>query len=96
MISAKFSTNPENFNEFGRGRRMDLATSGGMTQHQNGENPSTIFRGLKGAINRAQLFQWCNLIAKTDSIELSKSPGRPHIIRTNLSLIHISEPTRPY
>ena len=31
MSSEKFSTNPENFKEFGRGRRMDLATSGGMT-----------------------------------------------------------------
>ena len=32
MISKKFSTNPESFNKFGRGRRMDLARSDGMTQ----------------------------------------------------------------
>ena len=32
MISEKFSTNPESFNKFGRGRRIDLANSGGMTQ----------------------------------------------------------------
>ena len=31
MISEKFSTNPENFNKFGRGRRIDLANSDGMT-----------------------------------------------------------------
>ena len=31
MISEKFSTNPESFNKFGRGRRIDLANSGGMT-----------------------------------------------------------------
>ena len=34
MISEKFSTNPESFNKFGRGRRIDLADSGGMTQLQ--------------------------------------------------------------
>ena len=31
MISEKFSTNTESFNEFRRGRRIDLVTSGGMT-----------------------------------------------------------------
>ena len=33
MISEKFSTNTESFNEFKRGRRIDLVTSGGMTQY---------------------------------------------------------------
>jgi hypothetical protein len=31
MISEKFSTNPESFIKFGRGRRIDLATSHGNT-----------------------------------------------------------------
>ena len=34
MISEKFSTNTESFNEFRRGRRIDLVTSGGMTHIQ--------------------------------------------------------------
>ena len=41
MISEKFSTNPESFNGFGRGRRIDLAISGGMTQ---------VFRQLRRSI----------------------------------------------
>jgi hypothetical protein len=31
MISKKFSTNPESVIKFGRGRRIDLATSHGYT-----------------------------------------------------------------
>ncbi len=31
MISENFSTNPESFIKFGRGRRIDLATSHGYT-----------------------------------------------------------------
>ena len=31
IISENFSTNPESFNKFGRGRRIDLANSDGMT-----------------------------------------------------------------
>ena len=31
MISEKISTNPESFKKFGRGRRIDLANSDGMT-----------------------------------------------------------------
>jgi len=31
MLSTKFSTNPESFIKFGRGRRIDLATSHGYT-----------------------------------------------------------------
>ncbi len=31
MLSEKFSTNPEGFIKFGRGRRVDLATSHGYT-----------------------------------------------------------------
>jgi hypothetical protein len=31
MISEKFSTNPESFIKFGRGHRIDLATSHGNT-----------------------------------------------------------------
>jgi hypothetical protein len=31
MISAKSSTNPESFIKTGRGRRIDLAISGGFT-----------------------------------------------------------------
>ena len=34
MISEKFSTDPESFNKFGRGRRIDLANSGGMALNQ--------------------------------------------------------------
>ena len=33
MISERFSTNPAGFNKFGRGRRIDLANSDGMTQN---------------------------------------------------------------
>ena len=32
MISKKFSTNPESFNKFGHGRRIDWWFSGGITQ----------------------------------------------------------------
>ena len=31
MTSEKFSTNPESFNKFGRGRQIDLVNSDGMT-----------------------------------------------------------------
>ncbi len=33
MLSEKFSTNPESFKGFGRGRRVDLATSHGYTHN---------------------------------------------------------------
>ena len=33
IISEKFSTNPESFNGFGRGRRIDLAISDGMAHY---------------------------------------------------------------
>ena len=35
MLSEKFSTNPESFKGFGRGRRVDLATSHGYTHIKN-------------------------------------------------------------
>ena len=53
-----------------------------LSKHQNGEKPNKIFRDLKGAISRTQVFQWCKMIAETGSIELSTSSGRPRIIRT--------------
>ncbi|CAF3896749.1 unnamed protein product, partial [Rotaria sp. Silwood1] len=70
MISKKFSTNPESFNEFGRGRRIDLARSGGMThklflertekncpKHLTDPQRSRWFKTAKKAKRNAQIVQ---------------------------------------
>ena len=55
MISKKFSTNPESFNEFGRGRRIDLAISGGMTHTSETLGSLWIPTDQQGCVNSLSL-----------------------------------------
>ena len=52
-------------------------------KHQNGDNPTNVFRDLNGVIGLTTVKRWYKMIDETGSINLSVSSGRPRTARTN-------------
>ena len=56
MISEKFSTNPESFNKFGRGRGIDLVNSGGMAHKLDSQAILSSYYSMKAKCSKMFCF----------------------------------------
>lgn len=57
-----------------------------LSKYENGDEPTTIFRHLNGAISLRTIERWCKCIRDTGTITLSKSTGRQRTIRTKAAI----------
>ena len=53
-----------------------------FSKYEKGDGTTKIFQDLNGAISLPTIERWCRRIYECGSINLSKSPSRPKIIRT--------------
>ena len=60
-------------------------------QHQNGDNPTKVFRDLNGVIGLRAVKRWYKMIDETGSINLSVSSGRPRTARTNANIKKVKQ-----
>ena len=60
-------------------------------KHQNGDDPTNIFRHLDGVIGLTTVKRWYKMIDETGSINLSVPSGRPHTARTNANIKKVKQ-----
>jgi len=60
-------------------------------KHQNGDNPTKVFRDLNGVIGLTTIKRWYKMIDETGSINLSVSSGRPRTARTNANIKKVKQ-----
>ena len=53
-----------------------------LSKYEKGNGTTKIFQDLNGTISLSTIERWCRRVRESDSISLSKPPGRPGIIRT--------------
>ena len=63
-----------------------------LSKYEKSDGTTKIFQDLNGTISVSTLKQWCRRIRRSDSINLSKSPGRPRIIRTKEAIEKVKTP----
>ena len=60
-------------------------------KHQNGDNPTNVFRDLNGVIDLTTIKRWYKIIDDTGSMNLSMSSGRPRTARTNANIKKVKQ-----
>ena len=60
-------------------------------KHQNGDNPTNVFRDLNGVIGLTTIKRWYKIIDETGSINLSVSSGRPRTARNNANIKKVKQ-----
>ena len=53
-----------------------------LSKYEKSDRTTKIFQGLNGSISLSTIERWCRRLHESGSINLSKSSGRPKIIRT--------------
>ncbi len=59
------------------------------SKYEKDEDPTKIFRDLNSAVSLCTIKSWCKMLRETGSIELSKSTGRPRIVRTERTITKV-------
>ncbi|CAF3930185.1 unnamed protein product [Rotaria sp. Silwood2] len=62
-----------------------------LLKHQNGDNPTKVFRDLNGVIGLRTITTWYKMINETGSINLSVSSGHPRTARTNANIKKVKQ-----
>ena len=52
-----------------------------LTNYQNGDNPTKIYRDLNGGISLRTIERWCRMICRSGSNAVSSPPGYSRLTR---------------
>ena len=63
-----------------------------LSKYEKGDGTTKIFQDLNGTISLSTIERWCRRIRESGSINLSKSPGHPRIIRTKGAIEKVKTP----
>ena len=61
-----------------------------LSKYEQGDETTKIFEDLNGTIRLSTIERWCRRIRESNSINLSKPPARPRIIRTKGTIENVN------
>ena len=67
-----------------------------LSKYEKDDGTTKIFQDLNGTISVSMIERWCRRICESGSINLSKPPGRPKIIRTKGAIEKVQTPLNRY
>ena len=63
-----------------------------LSKYEKGDGTMKVFQELNDTISLSTIERWCRQIFESDSINLSKPPGRPRIVRIKGTIEKVKTP----